>query len=570
MARKSIKRANQNGLLSYQAKTEKPVRAKAPLVHWPDYRFEDAHLPPPGPGYRYVPSEEPLFEYAPDFEDIRQKEIGDCYLLSAINALLRLKPDHFFYDMIRATRNRVHVRFFGVDAAGKAASVIVSVERTMLKRIDGKKDVDLQGHGAVWPYFVEKAYAFFRLYYVQPLLDRNLIAVANPAAPLPAPPPWPFVNATCPPLKDPRTRYAVHYLEALEGGNAGEAYTHLTGEAIDDITQAQAVPGPHGYVWTYPREYRSDMLCCMLDETRPNVFGNPFTLRLRRFLAVMGKDLDYFTVALPGLPLPVDAKDKLRNALETHIAATRAGNRRVVGDLIAMLDKKRRLMREPRTADIHPYLARLKRSIVNLKSDDMKDVDFGVLIDRFVRLSFPGKRGTGEYADYHDEIFKRISAACAGGKGDKAAFASTRDIARIDDYWLFSSAVTGKRKGFVSGHAYEIAGTSRITITRSAKPVDIKFVLLRKPWRDYVRRYVFKANDPSPLNMTGSLSASPVDRVDDLPENALKILDLQAQGLRDEAKQLQAASSQQVRNSAAFPVELSDITKFFDQVQVGV
>lgn len=41
-------------------------------------------------------------------------------------------------------------------------------------------------------------------------------------------------------------------------------------------------------------------------------------------------------------------------------------------------------------------------------------------------------------------------------------------------------------------------------------------------------------------------------------------------GLMKMAEQLQALASQQVRRSPVFPVELSDITKFFDRVQLSV
>ncbi|MDQ0302983.1 hypothetical protein [Ancylobacter polymorphus] len=63
---------------------------------------------------------------------------------------------------------------------------------------------------------------------------------------------------------------------------------------------------------------------------------------------------------------------------------------------------------------------------------------------------------------------------------------------------------------------------------------------------------------------------APVPGLKNLPENALKILELQGQGLKIQVVQWQARASQQVRRSAAFPVELSDITRFFDQVQLGI
>ena len=544
-----------------------PVQvALAPLVHWDFHTFNDTHLPPPSDEYKYERVDLPLFKYAPDFVDVKQERIGDCYLLSAINSMIRVKSADFFYDMIGGTKDHVHVRFYG-EKAGAIVPVIVQVQRTILKRVDGKKVVDLQGHSAIWPYFIEKAYAFFRAYYLQPLLGQSQIKIPDATKPQPAAPPWPFAAATSPAPK-PDHRYAVDYIEALEGGNSGRAYQHLTGEKTEDVTAAINTPGPPGGGRMDMRDYRGALLRFVLDESLPNPFGETWDATFDRFIGVLGRTVPELTASLAVPAVPVN-DIVVRAAIKQHIADTRLANRSVVVDLIGMLDKKKKLMREVRSTDIRPLLARIVRRPISLAASGMKDIDFGTFLLDFVGKSFPGKRGTGEYTDYHEALFTRVRAACAA-KPPKAAFTSTRDIAHIYDFIANTKVHEGKRKGLVPGHAYEISGTSTIKVRRPTGNVEIRFILLRNPWNEYVRGYKFKFERLGGVDTVKSLSASPVQDLKKLPESALKILELQGQGLKQQATQLQARASQQVRQSAAFPVELSDITKYFDQVQLGI
>lgn len=568
MVRQSVSVANRDGRLAFPAPPGPAPGVPAPLVHWDFHTFNDTHLPPPSDEYKYERVDLPLFNYAPGFADIKQDSIGDCYLLSAINSMIRVKNANFFYDMIGVSADRlnVHVRFYG-KKAGAIVPVIVQVQRTLLKRVDGKKLVDMQGHSAIWPYFIEKAYAFFRAYYLQPLLRQNQIKVADPTKPQPAAPTWPFAAATSPAPK-PGHRYAVDYVEALEGGYSGRAYQHLTGEETEDVTADIGVPGPKGTVWMDMRDYRGTLLRCVLDESRANPFAETWDATFNRFIGVLGLTVSGLTASLAVPAVPVN-DIVVRAAIKQHIADTRTANRSVVDDLIGMLEKKKKLMREVRSTDIRPFLARIARRPISLAASGMRDIDFGRLLLDFVRKSFPGKRGTGEYTDYHQVLFDRVRVACAANP-PKAAFASTRRISHVRDLIIGTRALESKRKGLVPNHAYEISGTSTIKVRSSTGFVDVHFLMLRNPWNDYVRKYKFNIDNVGGVDIVRSLSAKSVHDLLDLPEDALTILELQGQGLKSQAKRLEALASQHVRRSAAFPVELSDITKYFDEVELGV
>jgi hypothetical protein len=571
MVRQNVSLADSDGLLAFPAPPSEPADPvlPAPLAHWGFHTFKDTHLPPPSDEYKYVPVSRPLFEYAPDFEDIKQGDIGDCYLLSAINSMIRVKDKSYFYNMMGSTKDHVHVKFY-VEHAGAIVPIIVQVQRTILKKVDGDYFVDLQRHSAVWPYFVEKAYAFFRAYYLQPLLRQKQIEITDPTKPQPALPPWPFDRATRP-APDPGHRYFVNYVEALKGGNCGRAYEHLTGEKTEDATADINVPGPNGTVWMDMRDYRGALLRCVLDESLENPFAETWDATFDRFIGVLGRTVMGLTTSLAVPAVPVN-DIVVRAAIKQHIADTRKANRSVVDDLIGMLDKKKKLMREVRSTDVRPFLARMVRMPVSLAASEMEDIDFGKLILEFVRKSFPGKRGTGEYTDYHEALFTRVTAACTA-QPPRAAFASTRNVLYILDLLdlgLDIYVTESERKGLVPDHAYEISGTAK-TVVRSAKGyVELRFVLLRNPWGRYVRSYKIKFENVGGMDVVKSISANEGTELADSPKDSLSILGAQGMGLMEMAEQMQALASQQVRRSPVFPVELSDITKFFDRVQLGV
>lgn len=568
MAKYVVDAANRKGTLKYTRPTMAVPAHPVPFAHWSYHQFDDVHLPPPDAKHHYVANGEPLFNASIDFKDVKQGKIGDCYLLSAINALIRTRP-YLLVDMMASTRTHVHVRFFASRGAGYAP-VIVGVQRTILKEIRGGADADIQEHGAIWPYFIEKAYAFFRTYYLQPLLHVGLIALPDRPAPLPPSPPWPFPHAVRPvPPARLNARYAVDYMEALEGGLSDIAYTHLCGRPMQNISERFSFVDASGDDKTIDqRVYRAQLLRFVLDETVPNPFAEAWDVTLGRFLAPLHRTLANLTTPLVGPALPPNADMILQGAIQQHILQTRANNRRAISRLVSILESNIDLIRETRTSDIRPITSTIIRNNIDLSPNGMANIDFGDLIDRYVAVSFPGKRGTGEYADYQQRIFDRITAVCGPNVGNRAAFASTRNIFKINNYYIIRRSVEGIHKGLASGHAYEVSGIDTMNIRRNGIDTNLKFVLIRNPWRDYVRSYKFNMNEPGNINPTRSLSGVEVAKVNDLPEDPLKNLRDQAKGLADDVRKMQAEISRSARTSAAFPVELSDMTKFFDLLDV--
>jgi hypothetical protein len=101
-----------------------------------------------------VDASQPLFTGVPTIEDIRQGNIGDCYLMAALGAVVQRNPATI-YNMMRDNRNgTVTVRLYKPPTAdtGAAQTVDIRVNKSLID--DGRRS-----RGALWVPIIEKAYA---------------------------------------------------------------------------------------------------------------------------------------------------------------------------------------------------------------------------------------------------------------------------------------------------------------------------------------------------------------------------------------------------------------------------
>jgi hypothetical protein len=126
-------------------------------------------MPDPGlaPLQAHRKVDQPLFDHAPCMEDVRQGEIGDCYLLGAINAIMR-QPEgsdviqHLMHD---DGNGMVTVRLFkdaGYHYVRLRKTVVHEYRGSFLGKRYGTGRV-LHNQGAVWVSLLEKAYLGFIL-----------------------------------------------------------------------------------------------------------------------------------------------------------------------------------------------------------------------------------------------------------------------------------------------------------------------------------------------------------------------------------------------------------------------
>lgn len=101
-------------------------------------------------------SKEPLFTHAPELSDIKQGELGDCYLLAALGAVVQRHPEAIINMMKDNGDGTVSVRFYNK----KNQPVIIKVS----KKIPKYEEMDLYAQNCLWVQMIEKAYAMSGLH----------------------------------------------------------------------------------------------------------------------------------------------------------------------------------------------------------------------------------------------------------------------------------------------------------------------------------------------------------------------------------------------------------------------
>ncbi len=100
----------------------------------------------------------PLFLHGPCIKDLKQGELGDCYLLAGLGAIVSVSPELIRQNMRDNGDGTVTVRFFrNMKEDGTDEPLYVTVKKTVPKNILTGKDEN--SRGCLWVQMIEKAYA---------------------------------------------------------------------------------------------------------------------------------------------------------------------------------------------------------------------------------------------------------------------------------------------------------------------------------------------------------------------------------------------------------------------------
>lgn len=477
---------------------------------WEEAEFEDSTLPVPN-GFDYFSPQAPkapLFEFVPDFPDVQQGMIGDCYLLAALNTLLRRKGAAAIYEMIKAEDDFVIVRFF-YDKRPR----FIKVERSIMFSDDGQGNAsDVQSHAAVWPYYIEKAYALFRKYFLFGTVGVEL---------------WP--NGAVP----------MDYITTISGGSPGDAFSHMVRDprlSLSEFSETVRLKGVKDPDEWRLSEYRSALLrSALVDQVK--WLDDSWEAVFQKFLGMGGH-----------------ASAASIQDLQKYIQDTYRNHKAAVEKCIDLIDLKIFNRDEMRRGEIDALLSAIPREAARSGkiATTLKNV-----IKTFVDKSFPGKRGSALYTDYQEDLFKQLQAG-----GWSGAFAGTRTIIGNEGKWILSKEdVNGLRKGLLPGHAYEIIGVQEVqSAANPTKP--LRYVYIKNPWFKTVREYAIANKNLAGGGSKIVLTAKTAD------QHSVDIGRISAE-IRGEAN-IPAANvpALTAADMGKFPIELSDLTKFFENVEL--
>jgi hypothetical protein len=156
-------------------------------------------------------SRQDVFPHTPMVQDVKQRGIGDCWLLAALHCILDSDPG-LICGMMRDLRGGwVVVRLYH-----EGNPIYYKIEKSNLTN----RTVQVDGHGAPWVYMVEKAYAAYRL--------RVLKVEVKPKT-------WVKEDGVLK-CREGAKRRARTYREALSNGHTDDALKALLNGAVLRVT----------------------------------------------------------------------------------------------------------------------------------------------------------------------------------------------------------------------------------------------------------------------------------------------------------------------------------------------
>ncbi|MBQ8946074.1 MAG: hypothetical protein IJ058_04585 [Lachnospiraceae bacterium] len=411
-----------------------------------------------------------LFLNNPSTGDIEQGGVGDCYLMSAVSAIVEKDPD-IIKKCMKDEGKTVLVRFYSMHTG---EPVYVRVKKTSVYARfsvteNGQKVTSVnQTIGAkrsVWINLLEKAFSA-----VREKIDADID------------------DAHSKPLFGSRPKgYAI-----LERGSASSAYMMLTGKRMKKrILPSQNKKVFVGINTLFSHVHYGEKESFMKGKKEGDVKRNADDWNRYKAKQIFGIDVPEGDNAL----MEVFKKNRVLNAYQDYLAKYLKDNfeSKSNKDSFSLTGSTTAAFRT--MTDLNLFLDSV--DLAKMPTIELRGVDQTKMkrhyIEYFRRsiaasgLLLNGVNTNGCYSEEEKQIWKELNYSLTDKDGNKRVVLA--DTSKHDLEQKKGSAQLGNSGETVMGgiagtHAYSIQGTCIREVNVCGKPVKLRFVIVRNPWRD--------------------------------------------------------------------------------------
>lgn len=423
-----------------------------------------------------------IFPHEPSLADVEQSKMGDCFLLSSINAILSQPggPDIIKGMMRQQDDGSVIVRFF--DPV-KLEPIFVKVENTELHH---EKNTSAVTHNAPWVHVLEKAYAGLG-YEVFKDEKKDQYQSVQPIEPLLS------QNST----ENVGIRPQA-FVTTLAGGHAALALTLITGErAKKTVFNSELLENKD--VANYPFNAQNNAPVTNLFFTTDSLLDAIYKPRSNQFLDELKNDPDYpskiekiIDEKMPelvqqknweGSNLPEILGDDLTAWViySTKLQVLYPDTKQQLSDIVSQAHKMEqgKEYAPANSSEFSNILKDLKKLTPPPPDNVLKK------FEAYAEKTMSGPIGSGHYSQNAQELFNTLESNLKAGK---VLTAST------------SEKTDGKDIGLVSEHEYTITNVFK----EKHNGKDVLMVQVRNPWNSQGVKYesdnhggLVAVNDPT-------------------------------------------------------------------------
>ncbi|MBQ9234780.1 MAG: hypothetical protein IJ167_12215 [Lachnospiraceae bacterium] len=406
----------------------------------------------------------PLFTDEPNIEDVAQGDIGDCYMLAGLSALINKDPQ-LIKSAMKDEGKTVVVRFYSLYT-GKP--YYVRVKKTIPYHLFypvNSKDKNasiptaLGSTGAFWVKIFEKAYAVAR---------RKLEGSMT---------------------EHPEYMFRKGY-DMIRGGSNDEFIKVMTGKKINRKTLG--VKKKSVKIETlFSKVHYGEKDAFMKERKEDGSKKTALDWNIRKAKLIFGLDVDYKNVAVYNAFRKNRVFDKYEAFMKKHFSNNfktednSGGNPTFssIQDLNMFLDSIDTAQMPDLKLGQGIDEERLKRNYIEYFRNSI--IASGILKNTV--------KTDGEYTAKENEVYSRLSKANPDEKGIRKLVTASTGVFTLQ-YKSNSKMVGACGEHVVNGlaatHAYTVLGTKEKTTIIKGKPVTQRFVMLRNPWgSDIVRNY---------------------------------------------------------------------------------